>query len=118
MISVTFDHAGHLFSAATLSEISLCDTTPINFPVESTTPADRTCFSRRYFAASRTLLVSGMENTSLRDPIRSATFIGPSGGRDSAHMLDLPGIVCNQKISLRPVRWVPSSRHSSRPGLL
>ena len=42
MISETRIHAGHLFSAATLSEMSLCDTTPTSRFAASSTPTDRT----------------------------------------------------------------------------
>src|SRR6267378_2389513 len=80
MISDAFIHAGHLFSAATLSDTSLCEITPASLPSAFTTPTARTCFSRRYCAAWCTLISSVMENISLRDPIRSETFIGLSRG--------------------------------------
>src|SRR6266850_3615086 len=80
MISDAFIQAGHLFSAATLSETSLCESTPTSLPFASTTPTARTCFSRRYCAARCTLVSSVMEKTSLREPMRSETFIGPSDG--------------------------------------
>src|SRR5712691_6232658 len=80
MISEAFIHAGHLFSAATLSETSLCEITPESLPSAFITPTARTCFSRRYWAAWCTLVSSVIENTSLRDPIRSDTFIGLSRG--------------------------------------
>src|SRR5260370_5985668 len=51
MISAAFIQAGHLFSAATLSETSLCETTPVSLPLTFVTPTERTCFSRRYSAA-------------------------------------------------------------------
>src|SRR6267143_3500511 len=76
MISDAFIHAGHLFSAATLSDTSLCEITPESLPSAFTTPTARTCFSRRYCAAWCTLVSSVIENTSLRDPIRSDTFMG------------------------------------------
>src|SRR5258708_11958635 len=84
IMSDAFIQAGHLFSAATLSETSLWDITPTILPAAFTTPTARTCFSRRYCAAWWTLVSSVMENTSLRDPIRSATFIGPSGEQTGA----------------------------------
>src|SRR5882672_2809038 len=80
IMSDAFIHAGHLFSAATLSDTSLCEITPESLPSAFTTPTARTCFSRRYCAAWCTLVSSVMENTSLRDPIRSDTFIGLSRG--------------------------------------
>src|SRR6266704_6313666 len=51
IISEAFIQAGHLFSAATLSEMSLWEMTPASLPLPSTTPTVRTCFSRRYWAA-------------------------------------------------------------------
>src|SRR3974390_70037 len=77
--SETLTHAGHLFSAAILSEISLWEMTPTSLPPLLTTPAERTSLVRRYCAASSTFLSSRMEKPSVRDPIRSATLIGPSG---------------------------------------
>src|SRR5713226_6285039 len=81
MMSDAFIHAGHLFSAATLSDTSLCEITPESLPLAFTTPTERTCFSRRYCAACCTLVSSVMEKTSLRDPITSDTFIGLSAGQ-------------------------------------
>src|SRR6266550_1248523 len=80
MISEVFIQAGHLFSAATLSDTSLCEITPVSFPLAFITPTERTCFSRRYCAAWCTLVSSVMEKTSFRDPMRSDTFTGPSAG--------------------------------------
>src|SRR5712691_2384849 len=80
MISDAFIQAGHLFSAATLSETSLCEITPVSLPLAFITPTERTCFSRRYCAARCTLVSSVIEKISLRDPMRSDTFTGPSAG--------------------------------------
>src|SRR5205823_13617996 len=80
MISEVFIQAGHLFSAATLSDTSLCEITPVSLPLAFITPTERTCFSRRYCAARCTLVSSVMEKISLRDPMRSDTFTGPSAG--------------------------------------
>src|SRR5438477_6655319 len=80
MISEVFIQAGHLFSAATLSDTSLCEITPVSFPLAFITPTERTCFSRKYCAAWCTLVSSVMEKTSFRDPMRSDTFTGPSAG--------------------------------------
>src|SRR6267143_7123303 len=80
MISEVFIQAGHLFSAATLSDTSLWEITPLSLPLAFITPSERTCFSRRYCAARCTLVSSVMEKTSLRDPMRSDTFTGPSAG--------------------------------------
>src|SRR2546430_10362901 len=66
MISEVFIQAGHLFSAATLSDTSLCEITPVSFPLAFITPTERTCFSRRYCAAWCTLVSSVMEKTSFR----------------------------------------------------
>src|SRR5229473_3384909 len=84
MMSEAFIHAGHLFSAATLSETSLWEITPTTLPDAFTTPTARTCFSRKYCAVWWTLVSSVMENTSLRDPMRSDTFTGPSAGHSGA----------------------------------
>src|SRR4029077_14085395 len=80
MISAAFIHAGHLFSAATLSATSLCEITPASPPLAVTTPAERACCSRTSCAACSTLVSSVMEKTSLRDPMRSDTSTGPPAG--------------------------------------
>src|SRR6266478_3967716 len=80
MISEVFIQAGHLFSAATLSDTSLCEITPLSLPLAFITPTERTCFSRRYCAARCTLVSSVMEKISFRDPMRSDTFTEPSAG--------------------------------------
>src|SRR6266550_5423408 len=80
MMSEVFIQAGHLFSAATLSDTSLWETTPVSLPLAFITPTERTCFSRKYCAAWCTLVSSVMEKISLRDPMRSDTFTGPSAG--------------------------------------
>src|SRR5437660_3233093 len=88
MISEVFIQAGHLFSAATLSDTSLCEITPVSLPLAFITPTERTCFSRRYCAARCTLVSSVIEKISLRDPMRSDTFTGPSAG-DSCRIVGL-----------------------------
>src|SRR6267154_6368053 len=80
MMSEVFIQAGHLFSAATLSDTSLWEITPVSLPLAFITPTERTCFSRKYCAAWCTLVSSVIEKISLRDPMRSDTFTGPSAG--------------------------------------
>src|SRR6267143_1929331 len=93
MISEVFIQAGHLFSAATLSDTSLCEITPLSLPLAFITPTERTCFSRRYCAARCTLVSSVIEKTSLRDPMRSDTFTGPSAGHSGRIVgLTQPGL--------------------------
>src|SRR5437660_8890436 len=105
MISEVFIQAGHLFSAATLSDTSLCEITPVSLPLAFITPTERTCFSRRYCAARCTLVSSVIEKTSFRDPMRSDTFTGPSAGHSCRIVgLTQPGLqdefqnICNSDI--------------------
>src|SRR5579885_644064 len=78
IMSETFTQAGHRFFAATLSEMSLCAITPASCPSLFTTPAARICFSYKYCAASSTEASSRTAKISLRDPIKSETFMGSS----------------------------------------
>jgi len=68
MISDAFTHAGHLFSAATLSETSLCEITPTSLPLAFTTPTARTCFSSQILRGLMDTRVFGDRKNFLAGP--------------------------------------------------